>query len=115
MGRPFANVPAAIDSIMTHLRPLVEERKQNMIRFGKNYPGKPVCFNAFECRLPAELTLIQQDLLTWFMDEVDGDSDEEKLKFIAFHFLTVNFGAVYTTTMVKTFTSDSPHRLELTS
>ena len=51
--------------------------------------------------MAVELTLIQQDLLTWFMEEVDGGSDEEKLKHIAFHFLGVNFGAVYTTTMVN--------------
>ena len=115
MGRPFANVPAALDSIMMHLRPLVEERKENMLRFGKNYPGKPVRFNGFKCQSPVELTLIQQDLLTWFMEEVDGDSDEEKLKYIAFHFLTVNFGAVYTTTMVKSLNAYSPRKIELTS
>ncbi|KAG6906645.1 hypothetical protein DXG01_012798 [Tephrocybe rancida] len=78
IGRPFVDVPAALECCVNHLRPTVEGRRKNIERHGRNYAGKP------------------QDLLSWFMDEVDGQSDEEKLKHIAFHFLIVNFGSVYT-------------------
>jgi len=40
-------------------------------------------------------------MLSWFLDDVDGNTDEEKLKHIAFHILTVDYGAVYTTSMVS--------------
>ncbi|KDR74053.1 hypothetical protein GALMADRAFT_250782 [Galerina marginata CBS 339.88] len=81
VGRLFANAPEALRRTVSHLRPLVEERRRNIERYGKNYPGKP------------------EDILSWFMDEVDGNNDEEKLTHLAFHILTVNFGAVYTIAM----------------
>ncbi|KAG6901453.1 hypothetical protein C0995_011749 [Termitomyces sp. Mi166 len=56
----------------------LEERQRNAELHGRNYVGKP------------------EDLLSWFMDEVDGDTDEEKLKHVVFHLMIVNFGAVYT-------------------
>ncbi|KAG6908657.1 hypothetical protein DXG01_003751 [Tephrocybe rancida] len=78
IGWPFVDVPANLKSCMDHLRPVMQERLENYHRHGRNYSGKP------------------QDLLSWFIDEVDGQSDEEKLKHVAFHLLVVNFGAVYT-------------------
>lgn len=81
VGRPFADVPTALKKSMDHLRPLVADRRRNMQLYGKDYPGKP------------------QDMLSWFLDDVDGNTDEEKLKHIAFHILTVDYGAVYTTSM----------------
>ncbi|KAG6841360.1 hypothetical protein C0991_011903 [Blastosporella zonata] len=77
IGRPFVNVPAALERCIKHLRPIVEHRQKNIERYGPKYE-------------------FQQDLLSWFMDEVDGQTDEEKLKHVAFHLLIVNFGAVYT-------------------
>ncbi|KAG5725182.1 Ent-kaurene oxidase [Termitomyces sp. T112] len=78
VGRPFVNVPAALESCIAHLRPEVEKRRENMKLYGKDYEGKP------------------QDILSWFMDDVDGDTDEEKLRHVAFHLMIINFGAVYT-------------------
>jgi len=79
-GRPFANLPVALKRMIGHLRPLFEERQQAIKQFGRNYPGKA------------------EDLLSWFIDDVDGDSDEDKLKHVAFHMLILNFGSVYTMT-----------------
>ncbi|KAG6856027.1 hypothetical protein H0H87_008208 [Tephrocybe sp. NHM501043] len=81
IGRPFVNVPAALKGCMDHLRPTVEDRRSNINKHGVQYADKP------------------QDLLSWFIDEVDGETNEEILKHIAFHLLIVNFGAVYTTSM----------------
>jgi len=80
VGSPFANVILSMKRVIVFIRPLVEERRRNIQRYGKNYPGKP------------------EDLLSWFIDEVDGDTDEMKLEHIAFHLLMLNFGSVYTTT-----------------
>jgi len=80
VGSPFANVTLSMKRVIVFIRPLVEERRRNIQLYGRNYPGKP------------------EDLLTWFMDEVDGDTDEKKLEHIAFHLLMLNFGSVYTTT-----------------
>ncbi|KAF8631768.1 hypothetical protein AX15_002204 [Amanita polypyramis BW_CC] len=81
IGRLFADAPEALKRAKNHLRPIVEERWRDMERYGNDYPGKP------------------QDILSWFMDEVDGDTDDEKLTHLAFHILFVNFGAVYTIAM----------------
>ncbi|KAF8799220.1 cytochrome P450 [Phlegmacium glaucopus] len=80
VGLPFANVTLSMKRIIFFIRPLVEERWRNIQLYGRNYPGKP------------------EDLLSWFMAEVDGDTDEMKLEHIAFHLLMLNFGSVYTTT-----------------
>ncbi|KAG6812162.1 hypothetical protein H0H92_004093 [Tricholoma furcatifolium] len=78
VGRPFVDAPKAIKGCAEYIRPLLEERREKMEMYGQDYPGKP------------------QDLLTWFMDNVDGDTDEEKLRHVAFHLMMVDFGAVYT-------------------
>ena len=39
-------------------------------------------------------------MLSWFLDDVNDNMDEKKLKHIAFHILTMDFG-VYTTSIVR--------------
>ncbi|KAG6900185.1 hypothetical protein C0995_004120 [Termitomyces sp. Mi166 len=78
VGRPFVDVPTALKRCIAHLRPEVEKRRENVKMYGKDYEGKP------------------QDILSWFMDDVDGETDEEKLRHVAFHLMMINFGAVYT-------------------
>ena len=53
VGRPFADVPYTLQRIMEYLRPLVEERNDNLERFGKGYAGQPVrvSTSSFEWRL----------------------------------------------------------------
>ncbi|KAF8075266.1 cytochrome P450 [Lyophyllum atratum] len=82
--RPFANyfltsVSTSIDRSAKHLKPLIDERRQNLDEYGKEYPGKP------------------NDMLSWLMDEAKGE--EATLRSLTRRILTVNFAAIHTSTM----------------
>lgn len=100
LSRLFINAPSALKYTMERLRPLVEERKRDIEAHGERYPGQPVSSRKPSC-LPGSDVFPKDDMLAWFMEEVDGADDEEKLKHLAFHFLTITFGSVYPTTMVS--------------
>ncbi|KAL0574726.1 hypothetical protein V5O48_007233 [Marasmius crinis-equi] len=78
VGRPFYNFDEALLQMMEFLRPLYNERRESIAKFGGNEAGNP------------------EDKLTWFMGVADGETNEEKLEHIAYHMLMLVFGAVNT-------------------
>ncbi|KAG5643941.1 hypothetical protein DXG03_009353 [Asterophora parasitica] len=82
--RPLAShfltsVSTSIDRSVKYLSPLIEERRQSIAEYGKDYPGKPV------------------DMLSWLMD--DAEREEATNRGLTRRILTVNFAAIHTSTM----------------
>lgn len=84
---------------MKFLAPIIEERFKKIEEYGKDYPDKPVrCIRFTESVGPYESLSLKNDLLSWLMDEAEGE--ERTVKALTVRILTVNFAAIHTSSMV---------------
>ncbi|KAF8547706.1 cytochrome P450 [Imleria badia] len=80
VARFITNVPENIRRGITHLRPIIEERRKYLNEYGKDWTEKP------------------NDFLSWLMDEVPDATVESMTK----RMLTVNLAAIHTSANVFT-------------
>ena len=95
----ISNIPSQIRQEMEFIRPLVEERFARMEEFGEDWDDKPVRRStSFDANIIINLEG-QNDMLMWLMSESKGV--ERSLEGVARRLLTVNFGAIHTTSNVS--------------
>ncbi|KAF8919026.1 cytochrome P450 [Mucidula mucida] len=80
--RCLSSIPSAVDKVVAHLSPIIEERKFNRQEHGSKYDGAP------------------NDFLCWLMDNATGE-DATNIA-LARRILVLNFASLHTTALALT-------------
>ena len=86
---------------MKHIGPLVKERVEQEARYGKDWPGRPVCVS-YPCSMIALLLRNQNDVLTWLFEASKGK--EQSLEDITIRILFINLASIHQTTIARRVT-----------
>ena len=88
----------SVDKVVKHIGPVIEERRENMELYGKDWAAKPVSLVLGYSAWYAD-EYWQNDLLQWLLDSPGGH--EETIPEIAQRLLSINLASIHTTSMVQ--------------
>ncbi|KAG6867644.1 hypothetical protein C0993_012827 [Termitomyces sp. T159_Od127] len=77
VGRHLTNLEAQVQRAMGHLRPLIQERLDKEVKYGKDWPDRP------------------NDALSWLLDH--AAEDQKTVRELTLRILAINFAAIHTT------------------
>ncbi|KAJ7575400.1 cytochrome P450 [Mycena floridula] len=81
----LTTIAAATRRAAKHLGPIIQERLAMEDQYGTDWPGKP------------------NDLLTWLIHDSNGKHERTTIEALTRRILTINFGAIHTTSMIFTY------------
>ncbi|KAG6894065.1 hypothetical protein C0992_007602, partial [Termitomyces sp. T32_za158] len=82
VGRYVNNLEVQIQRALGHLRPIIQERLDKEVKYGKNWPDRP------------------NDALSWLLDH--AEENQKNVRDLTLRILSINFAAIHTTSQAFT-------------